>query len=74
MFKNDLSTYQKIANFHNLHLSENAQKILNAKNLLGIGIYCPCQSDDKSAYCGSRKCLKEIKENGVCHCGIFLKS
>lgn len=74
MFKNELSTYQKIANFHNLNLSENAQKILNAKNLLGIGIYCPCQSEDKSAYCGSPKCLKEIKENGVCHCGIFSKS
>jgi hypothetical protein len=74
MFKNELSTYQKIANHHNLKLTENSQKILNAKNLLGIGIYCPCQSDDKSAYCGSPKCLKEIKENGVCHCGIFEKS
>ena len=74
MFKNELSTYQKIANHHNLKLTENSQKILNAKNLLGIGIYCPCQSDDKSAYCGSPKCLKEIKENGVCHCGIFKKS
>ena len=74
MFKNELSTYQKIANHHNLKLTENSQKILNAKNLLGIGIYCPCQSYDKSAYCGSPKCLKEIKENGVCHCGIFKKS
>lgn len=74
MFKNELSTYQKIANFHNINLTENAQKVLNAKNLLGIGIYCPCQSDNKSAYCGSPKCLKEIRENGVCHCGIFKKS
>lgn len=73
MFKNDLSTYQKIANHHNLKLTENSQRVLNAKNLLGIGIYCPCQSTDKTAYCGSRKCLKEIKENGICHCGLFKK-
>ena len=74
MFKNELPTYQKIANHHNLKLTENSQRILNAKNLLGIGIYCPCQSEDKTAYCGSSKCLREIRENEICHCGLFKKS
>lgn len=65
---------EKIASTRNLVLTDKADRIVKAKAMLfekDKWIYCPCASEDKTRYCGSSACLKQIQEDGVCHCGLF---
>ena len=52
-------------------LSEKASKIINVKDILGIGIRCPCYPNDRSRYCGSKKCVGETRLVGNCPCVMF---
>ena len=66
----------RVADAHGFDLSHNADKIVNAKLMLCKEDYkrCPCDHTPGSKrYCGSPFCVRETKENGRCHCGLFLK-
>ena len=65
--------YLKIAKHNGLTLSEKASKIINVKDILGVGIRCPCYPNDKARYCGSKKCVAEVMAKEKCHCGMFIK-
>lgn len=59
---------------NNCFIVNNLSKIVKAKRLLfrhDSMMRCPCAANDKDRYCGSPKCIQEIKENGVCHCGLY---
>lgn len=64
---------QKIAERNGLKTTELLDSISTVKKgLLGNKwIYCPCEPENAKRYCGSKKCLNEIKEQGTCHCGLF---
>lgn len=64
---------QKIADRNGLKITELLDSVLAAKErLLGDKwIYCPCDPENKSRYCGSKLCLNDIKRDGICHCGLF---
>lgn len=64
--------YEKIAKYHELKLSEKAPNIIRVKEMLGVGIRCPCEPDNKKRYCGSETCVRETRLVGKCHCGMFL--
>lgn len=64
----------KIAEHNGVDVSyENLGRILKAKKVFKLGIYCPCCPDDKDRYCGSKKCMEEVRKNKSCHCGLFVK-
>lgn len=65
----------KIAQRNNLRTTELLDSISTVKSgvLKQRWIYCPCCSEDKSRYCGSKPCLEDIKRDGVCHCGLYEK-
>lgn len=68
-------TLADIANKNNVLLTENAHKIANfrAKQNIPLNV-CPCAKDDVDRGCISAKCMREIKEKGVCHCNCFMRN
>jgi ferredoxin-thioredoxin reductase catalytic subunit len=63
---------RELAKLHGVEPTENLPKIVRARGIMKIGIeICPCAADDKERGCISEKCLKEIKENGICHCKCY---
>ena len=64
----------RIKELNNLQVS-NVSRIVNAKLMLFKKDFmrCPCAGNDPERFCGSEKCMKEIKETGQCHCGLFKK-
>ena len=63
---------RELAKLHNVEPTENLPKIAKARKIMNIGIeVCPCAADDKDIGCISEKCLKEIAENGICHCRAY---
>lgn len=55
-------------------LTKVTRKIAAARVRFGLDILtCPCAKDDKDRGCISAKCLREIQENGICHCGCYCK-
>lgn len=66
------TTLQEIAKKNGLELTENARKIAEFRAKRGIPLdQCPCAKDDKDRGCIFAKCMREIKENGTCHCNCF---
>ena len=64
----------RVAEAHNFEVSDNKEKIINAKLMMCKGDYkmCPCDHRPESKrYCGSPFCVQETRENGRCHCGLF---
>lgn len=62
-----------ISHEHNFEV-KNADKIINAKLRFFHGDNvrrCPCDADNPERFCGSAQCLKDVKENGHCHCNLF---
>ena len=65
---------RELAKLHNVEPTENLPKIAKARGIMIIGIeVCPCSPEDKERGCISDKCLKEIMENGICHCRCYRK-
>lgn len=63
---------RKLAKENDVEPTENLPKIAKVRERLGIEInICPCARDDMDRGCISAKCLREIKENGICHCNCF---
>lgn len=63
---------RELAKIHGVEPTENLPKIVRARSIMKIDIeICPCAADDKERGCISEKCLKEIKENGICHCKCY---
>ena len=66
------TTLYEIAEKNNLELTKHAQKIAEFRAKKGIPLnQCPCDKDDKDRGCIFAKCMREIKEKGVCHCNCF---
>lgn len=62
----------KLAEKYNVKPTENLPKIANARVRMGLPItVCPCSAKDTDRGCISPKCLKEIQEDGICHCHCF---
>lgn len=52
--------------------TEVLDKIAAARIRFGLDITeCPCAKEDKDRGCISAKCLREIQEQGICHCHCF---
>ena len=64
----------RIAEKNGFNITGNKMKIIEAKLMLFRGkelIKCPCAAQDEERYCGSPKCIQEVKEKGICHCHLF---
>lgn len=55
----------------NFQLTDKAEKIINAKVNMGIGMHCPCHPNDPESYCISSKCKAHIELLGHCCCNLF---
>ena len=65
---------EKIAEKYNVELTENARKIARARVLTNCPLnLCICDRTDPDRGCISAKCMKEIRENGICHCRCYRK-
>lgn len=54
--------------------TENLEKIAKARVRMHMDIsVCPCAAKDTDRGCISSKCLREIEEEGICHCTAFKK-
>lgn len=52
--------------------TENIEKIAKARVRMHMDIsVCPCSAKDTDRGCISSKCLREINEEGLCHCCCF---
>lgn len=61
-----------LADHYDVVATENLSKIAKARVRMKLDITeCPCASKDKDRGCISAKCLREIRENGICHCTAF---
>ena len=66
---------EKIAKENNYTLTNNVDKIINAKlRFFGEENWrkCPCVQDSEHA-CLSDKCRNQIETTGKCHCNLFKK-
>lgn len=61
---------EKIAKDNNYTLTNNVDRIINAKLRLSNWRNCPCVQDGKHA-CLSDTCKQQIETKGVCHCNLF---
>lgn len=67
---------QELANINGFELSDNVDKIINAKlRFFGEDEWqkCPCDRDNKERFCCSQLCQTDIRTNGECHCRLFIK-
>lgn len=54
--------------------TENLVKIAKARVRMHLDIsQCPCAAQDTDRGCISAKCLREIEEEGICHCTAYRK-
>lgn len=54
--------------------TENLEKIAKARVRMHLDItQCPCAAQDTDRGCISAKCLREIEEEGICHCTAYRK-
>lgn len=75
MVKKIIEKFEKLANVNGYILTENAEKIANAKlNFFGEAKWakCPCDPESDRA-CISKKCKEDIERDGVCHCNLYIK-
>lgn len=63
---------RKLAEENGVDCTDNLPKIVRARERMGLDItICPCAANDLDRGCISAKCLREIKEEGICHCHCF---
>lgn len=62
----------ELAKKHGVEPTEFLPKIAKVREKLGIELsICPCARDDSDRGCISAKCLREIEEQGHCHCNAY---
>lgn len=64
----------KIAETNDFEVSNNIDKIINAKlRFFGEDEWrrCPCDRDNNGRFCCSTQCQKDVRETGACHCNLF---
>lgn len=67
-----LSEMQKRAEESGVDTTEFTERIAKARIRMHLDItVCPCAAEDTDRGCISAKCLREIKETGICHCHAF---
>lgn len=67
-----LSDMQIRAEEAGVDTTEYTERIAKARIRMHMDItVCPCAADDTDRGCISAKCLREIKETGMCHCHAF---
>ena len=65
--------FKKLADVNGYTLTENAEKIANAKlNFFGEKQWakCPCDPESDRA-CISKRCKEDIERDGICHCSLY---
>lgn len=64
---------KELAEINNFDVSDNIQKIANAKSRMFDESWqrCCCDSGNNERFCCSQLCQSEIRANGICHCGLF---
>lgn len=64
---------KELAELHGFELSQNVQKIANAKSRMFDEDWqrCCCDSGNNERFCCSQLCQSEIRSNGICHCSLF---
>lgn len=69
-----LSEMKLIAEENCVDLTENAEKIASFRAKSGLPLsVCPCSKDDRTRYCISKQCKKDIENLNTCHCRAFKK-
>lgn len=67
-----LSEMKLIAEENGVDLTENAEKIASFRARTGLDLgKCVCYPKNPYRGCISSLCMKEIKEEGLCHCRCF---
>ncbi len=65
----------RIAKENNWEVNEVSLDAIVMAKLKNFGLEnwgpCPCDANNNQRYCGSPLCVEEVKENGVCVCGLF---
>lgn len=67
---------EKLAKLNGFTLSDNVDKIINAKvRFFGENEWqrCPCDRDNNERFCCSQLCQTDVRVNGECHCRLFEK-
>lgn len=63
---------KKLAQDNGVELTDNAINIARFRARANIPLsVCPCCRGDKSRYCISYQCLRDIEILGKCHCQAF---
>ena len=63
---------KKLADQHNVDLTENAENIARFRARTGLPLSkCPCAPGDTARGCISEKCRHEIETLSKCHCQAF---
>ena len=66
---------KRIAMERGVVLTDNAEKIAKVRERLEIPLnVCPCARDDMDRGCISAKCMREIQEEGICHCQCYKRA
>ena len=66
---------KNIAAKNNLDISDKLEKIAKAKYMFfgtKLWVKCPCDPESDRA-CISKHCKEDIENNGICHCGMYIK-
>ena len=67
-----LAEMKVIAEENGVELTENAEKIASFRARTGLPMnLCPCDKSNPYRGCIGSLCMKEIKEEGLCHCRCF---
>ena len=53
--------------------TEYFDKIVKAKERMGLRTGCPCDRGNPDRYCISPLCKSDIEKNGTCHCNCWRK-
>lgn len=62
----------RLAEEHHLKTTENITRIAKFRERIQLPMdRCPCDQHDAKRGCISKKCLADIKKDGICHCQLF---
>lgn len=66
---------RELAELNNFDVSDNIQKIANAKSRMFGESWqrCPCDGGNEDRFCCSQLCQSDVRAKGHCHCNLFLR-